>query len=163
MFWKEQKKKKRKYHSTWYSATENLELLPISIALEKHLTSFPPQNGVPTCLCCWWAVALCQPQPWYSLERGDTVGDDALVAADALVLGDADLPAQLVCHHAGVDRRLAQQRRLKGTAGNQCDKLLRPSLPRHHYTGVTAHKIQQKLKRNKRQGREKEQVIFLFK
>lgn len=115
---------------------------------------------------CALAVPLCQPHLWYLLEGGDAVGHDALVAADALVLGDADLAAQLVRHHAGVDRSFAQQGRLEGRSqgsGNQSDKLLTPSLPSHRYTCVTAHKIQQKLKRNKRQGREKEQVIFLFK
>lgn len=72
-----------------------------------HLTSFAPQNGVPACLCRWWQCPVpgaSPAQPWYSLEGGDAVGDGALVAADALVLRDADLPAQLVRHHARVDR-----------------------------------------------------------
>lgn len=117
----------------------------------------------------------CQPQLWYSLEGGDTVGHGALVVADALVLRDADLPAQLVRHHARMDGRLAQQRCLKGRSQGsayQSDKLLMPSLPSYRYTGVTAHKIQQKLERNKAGVGERgvifekytsPKVIFLFK
>lgn len=51
---------------------------------------------------------------WYSLMRGDAVGNDTFIVADALLLGDADLPAQLIRDDARVYRRLAQQRRLKG-------------------------------------------------
>jgi len=96
-----------------------------------------------------------QPRQPYSLVRGDTVGDAACVAADALLLGDADLTAQLVRDDACVYRRLAQQRGLKGrsrSSEHRSDKLLMLSLPSHWHTGVTARKIRQRLKRNKSRG-----------
>lgn len=56
---------------------------------------------------CFWSQR-------YSLVRGDAVGDNTFVVADALLLGDADLAAQLIRNDARMYRRLAQQRGLKG-------------------------------------------------
>lgn len=150
-------KNKKKIPPYRVQSHKNLEPLPISMA-NTILTKpniFSSPERCPRLLVARVGSASCQPQPWYSLQRGDTVGHGALVAADALVLGDADLPAQLVRQHASMDRGFAQQRRLKGNShgsGNHPDKPLMPSLPGHRHTGVTAHNVQQKLKRNQRRG-----------